>query len=249
MRCVSKERSRECFYRFARPADLTFPHMLEFFAREPGNLPLIGGAHLTPVPFEQQVESLSAILLDHDYYRFLHAHTRQMAGVRLVTEPALIALKARAWLDLTARKAADPGAVDSRHISKHRNDVLRLSQLLSPDDRIEAADTIRADIERFCREAFPEISEQLLGQLEAGGGRPRRPLHLPVDRLQRRLCQRIRFRAGRAPAGEAVHRQAAWTGRRKQTPPRTVQPVQWPHPHAGRKPTCLRAVLAGIARA
>lgn len=155
-----------CFYRFARPADLTFPHMLEFFAREPGNLPLIGGAHLTPVPFEQQVESLSAILLDHDYYRFLHAHTRQMAGVRLVTEPALIALKARAWLDLTARKAADPGAVDSRHISKHRNDVLRLSQLLSPDDRIGAADTIRADIERFCREVFPEISEQLLGQLE-----------------------------------------------------------------------------------
>jgi hypothetical protein len=56
--------------------------------------------------------------------------------------------------------------VDSRHISKHRNDVLRLSQLLSPDDRIEAADTIRADIERSCREVFPEISEQLLGQLE-----------------------------------------------------------------------------------
>ena len=31
----------------------------------------------------------------------------ELAGVRIVTEPALIALKARAWLDLTARKGAD----------------------------------------------------------------------------------------------------------------------------------------------
>lgn len=155
-----------CFYRFVQPADRTFPHMLEFFAREPGYLPLLEGAHLTPVPFEQQVESLSAILLDQDYYRFLHAHTRQMAGVRLVTEPALIALKARAWLELTARKAADHNAVDSRHITKHRNDVLRLSQLLTPDGQIEVADTIRADLERFCRDVLPDVSEQLLGHLE-----------------------------------------------------------------------------------
>src|SRR5690554_6456355 len=93
------------FYRLAKPADPGYPAILELFAREPGRLPLTADAHLTPVPYEQQVESLSAILLDQDYYDFLHAHTRQLAGVRLVTEPALIALKARAWLDLTARKA------------------------------------------------------------------------------------------------------------------------------------------------
>ena len=154
------------FYRFARPADPAYPHMLEFFAREPDSLPLAAGSHLTPVPFDQQVESLSAILLDQDYYDFLHAHTRQLAGVRIVTEPALIALKVRAWLDLTARKAADPHAVDSRHISKHRNDVLRLSQLLSPDDRIEVADAIVGDIEGFCREVAVDVSPQLLGQLD-----------------------------------------------------------------------------------
>lgn len=154
------------FYRFAKPAEAAYPHMLEFFAREPGRLPLAAEAHLTPVPFDQQVESLSAILLDQDYYDFLHAHTRQLVGVRVVTEPALIALKARAWLDLTARKAADPDAVDSRHISKHRGDVLRLSQLLSPDDRIEVADAIRADIDRFCRQVAADVSPQLLDQLE-----------------------------------------------------------------------------------
>lgn len=112
------------------------------------------------------MESLSAILLDQDYYEFLHAHTRQLAGVRIVTEPVLIALKARAWLDLTERRAADPDVVDSRHIGKHRSDVLRLSQLLSPDGRIEVADAIRTDIERFCRQVVADISPQLLGQLE-----------------------------------------------------------------------------------
>ncbi|MBD9537152.1 nucleotidyl transferase AbiEii/AbiGii toxin family protein [Stenotrophomonas sp. STM01] len=154
------------FYRFAKPADPAYPSMLEFFAREPGHLPLAADAHLTPVPFDQQVESLSAILLDQDYYDFLHAHTRQLAGVRIVTEPALIGLKARAWLDLTARKAADSEAVDSRHIGKHRSDVLRLSQLLSPDERIEVAEAIRADIASFCRQVVTDISPQLLGQLE-----------------------------------------------------------------------------------
>lgn len=154
------------FYRFAKPADAKYPHMLEFFAREPGYLPLAQGAHLTPVPFDQQVESLSAILLDQDYYRFLHAHTHQLDGVRIVTERALIPLKARAWLDLVSRKAVDPDAVESRHIRKHRNDVLRLSQLLSEDDRIEVFDAIRTDMTGFCREVEPVVSAELLRELE-----------------------------------------------------------------------------------
>lgn len=154
------------FYRFARPADDSYPHMLEFFAREPGHLPLVEGAHLTPVPFDRQVESLSAILLDDDYYDFVHAHTRQLAGVRIVTEQVLIGLKARAWLDLMARKAADPEAVDTRHIRKHCNDVLRLSQLLSEDDRVQAGDAIRIDMAGFCQKVESDISAELLRQLE-----------------------------------------------------------------------------------
>lgn len=156
------------FYRFSNPADAAYPYMLEFFAREPGHLPLAQGANLTPVPFDQQVESLSAILLDQNYYGFLHGHTRQLAGVRIVTERALIPLKARAWLDLVARKAADSEAVDSKHIRKHCNDVLRLSQLLSDDDRIDVPPSIRGDIERFTDEVKPDLSMDLLRDLEIG---------------------------------------------------------------------------------
>ena len=155
-----------CFYRFAKPSDVAFPAMLEFFAREPGYLPLAAGAHLTPVPFEQAVQSLSAILLDADYYAFLRAHTLLLAGVNVVTEKALIPLKARAWLDLSERKEVDVNAVDGRHITKHRNDVLRLAQLLADDERIQVPLSIASDVARFAQAVQGQITTELLGQLD-----------------------------------------------------------------------------------
>ena len=155
-----------CFYRFAKPSDASFPVMLEFFAREPGHLPLEEGAHLTPVPFEQAVQSLSAILLDGNYYSFLHAHAVRLAGVNVVTEKALIPLKARAWLDLSARKAADVNAVDSKHIAKHRNDVLRLVQLLADGEHIQVPESITADVALFTNAVQGQVTTELLGQLD-----------------------------------------------------------------------------------
>ncbi len=155
-----------CFYRFAKPSDAAFPAMLEFFAREPGHLPLAAGSHLTPVPFEQEVQSLSAILLDGDYYAFLHAHAVELAGVNVVTEKALIPLKARAWLDLSARKAADASAVDGKHITKHRNDVLRLVQLLAEGEHVQVPVSITADVARFAQTVQGQVTSELLGQLD-----------------------------------------------------------------------------------
>jgi len=155
-----------CFYRFMKPSDPSYPHMLEFFAKEPGHAPLLDGTHLTPVPFEQQVESLSAILLDKDYYAFLHGHKRLLSGVHVVTEKALIPLKARAWLDLVARKEREPDAVDSKSIRKHGNDVLRLSQLLTETDKINVPRAIRADLDQFFDGIAASVTQELLSQLD-----------------------------------------------------------------------------------
>lgn len=59
----------------------------------------------------------------------------------------------------------------TRDLDIHRSDVLRLSQLLSPDDRVEVAEAIRADVARFCRQVAPDVSPQLLGQLEIAESR------------------------------------------------------------------------------
>jgi len=45
--------------------------MIELFCRVPGGMALAAGSHLTPVPIDEAVASLSAILLDDVYYEFV----------------------------------------------------------------------------------------------------------------------------------------------------------------------------------
>lgn len=52
------------FYRFHKPSDQSFPFMIELFSRKRGTLDLPENAELTPIPVEEDVVSLSAILLD-----------------------------------------------------------------------------------------------------------------------------------------------------------------------------------------
>lgn len=152
------------FYRFIKPMNSEFPQMLEFFAREPGFAPLAAGAHLTPVPLGEAIASLSAILLDDDYYAFIHAHKRVLDGLSIISEICLIPLKARAWLDLSARRAAGE-SIDEDDIRKHRKDVIRLSQLLSADASTQVPGPIAADLDRFLSALEADLTAQQLKDL------------------------------------------------------------------------------------
>ena len=110
--------------------------MLELFCRAPYGIKLAEGNHLTPIPIDEAAASLSAILLDDAYYEFILAGRKKVDGLPWVGEDRLIPLKASAWLDLSERHATGE-AVDSKSVRKHADDVLRLSQLLAPDVRIE----------------------------------------------------------------------------------------------------------------
>ena len=152
------------FYRFDRPTDKSFPYMLELFSRVPDSLVLGDDSHLTPIPIDEDVSSLSAILLDEIYYQFLHEHKKEIDGVSVVSEACLIPLKAKAWLDLTARR--DEGAtVDSKTIKKHKNDIFRLFQIIQPDSRYELPDVIADDMQNY----FGAISQELDVDLKSFG--------------------------------------------------------------------------------
>ena len=58
---------KPCLYRFQKPQDEDFPHMLELFSRVPDGLSLVPRGHLTPIPMDDQTSSLSAILLNDEY--------------------------------------------------------------------------------------------------------------------------------------------------------------------------------------
>lgn len=146
------------FYRFVDPRDKSYPEMIELFARKPDLIAPTGDSHLVPVPISPEVSSLSAILLDDDYYQLVIDGARDQGGVTVLAATHLIPLKAKAWLDLTRRRERGED-IDSKDIKKHRNDVLRLSQLIPPDERVPLAEPIRGDLAIFVAKAIQDGPE------------------------------------------------------------------------------------------
>ena len=133
------------FYRFHRPSDDTYPAMIEIFVHRPETQPLPDSAKLSPIPVEEDVISLSAILLDNDYFEALQDMRVVIDGISLIDERILIPFKARAFLDLSRFRSRGEN-IDSRHIRKHRGDVFRLIQLLPGEGELNVAGPIRADL-------------------------------------------------------------------------------------------------------
>ena len=143
-----KSTGKRLFYRFSDPEDINYPIMLELFSRKPDALMLHDDSHLTPIPVDEETSSLSAILMDNDYYEFIHAGKRELAGLSVAMAEYLIPLKARAWLDMSARRSAGDH-VDEKDIRKHRNDIFRLYQIVNPNISISLQGSIRDDFQRF----------------------------------------------------------------------------------------------------
>ncbi|HCK98977.1 MAG TPA: hypothetical protein DHW42_02565 [Candidatus Marinimicrobia bacterium] len=143
-----KSTGKRLFYRFHTPRDVTFPKMLELFSRKPDSLDYKGTGHLTPIPIDEEISSLSAILLNDEYYDFIHRGKRNSDGLMVVIPEYLIPLKARAWLDLNKRKEAGEN-IDANDINKHKNDVFRLYPLLSLENRVVLPESIKADLSKF----------------------------------------------------------------------------------------------------
>lgn len=141
------------FFRFHKPNGDDYPNMLELFSRAPAGLDVWPGQQIAPVPVEETVASLSAILMDEGYYALVLATRYETDGIPMVTAAGLIPLKAKAWLDLQARKAAGQH-IDEDDIKKHRNDVFRLALTLTGEP-VEIAEGIRADLVAFLA-AFPD---------------------------------------------------------------------------------------------
>jgi hypothetical protein len=134
------------FYRFTNPTTTGFPKMLELFSRRPEHL-LFDKPEIAPLHIDADISSLSAILMDADYYMFIRKGITVIRDLPIVDAGHLIPLKAKAHLDLNARKDAGEH-VNSDDLKKHRKDVLRLAGLL-PNTPIDTPASIRADMDDF----------------------------------------------------------------------------------------------------
>ena len=101
--------------------------MIELLSGRADAIELPEDAVLTPLPLDDEISSLSAILMDADYYQFLREGKTVLNDIPVLDAAHLIPFKAKAWLDLTER-SRNGEHVDGKNIRKHKNDVFRLSQ-------------------------------------------------------------------------------------------------------------------------
>lgn len=140
------------FYRFVNPKRQDYPVMIELFARPGSNVHVSFSGHLVPIHIDDDISSLSAILLNESYYRFLLEGRTVSTGISVLDAAHLAPLKMKAWLDLTDKKAAG-FHVNDRDLRKHRQDVFRLFPLISEDTTIVAPAEVYTDIQGFIHAA------------------------------------------------------------------------------------------------
>lgn len=138
------------YYRFDNPEDEIYPECIELFSRIPDNIQFEGQGRFTPIPVDDELSSLSAILLDENYYPLIANGRTDVDGLSCLKVEYIILLKAKAWLDMT-RRSVNGDHVDQRKINRQKNDVIRLFPLLEPDIRIGVSKTIQDDLREYLR--------------------------------------------------------------------------------------------------
>lgn len=145
------------FYRFDKPEEDSFPKMIELFCRSDFELKQAEG--ITPIHIDDEISSLSAILLDNDYYKALLDGKVVRDGLSVLRPEYIILFKAKAYLDLKARK--DSGeAVDSSDIKKHKKDILRIAAELILEPVFDLPETVKEDIKFFIESLEQEPYDQ-----------------------------------------------------------------------------------------
>ena len=132
-----------------------YPYMIEIFSKNPDFIILEDDAVLTPLPIDDEISSLSAILLNEAYYELLKTGQMMVDGIPVLSPTCLIPFKAKAWLDLKERKL-NGEQVDSKNIKKHKNDVFRLAQLITANTRQALNPEIAEDMKNFLSEMIDE---------------------------------------------------------------------------------------------
>jgi hypothetical protein len=139
-----------------------YPEMIELLSRHPDVLGEPRGLVIEPIPTGEDISSLSAIIMDDDYYHFTITHSRLTNGIRHADSAALIALKAKAYLNLLKEKS-DGKHINTKDIKKHRSDVLKNVVILE-DAEIVAPQPIVNCIKEFVssiRENWATLADPL----------------------------------------------------------------------------------------
>ena len=134
------------FYRFDKPEDDSYPKMIELFCRS--NFKLREMTGITPIHIDDTVSSLSAILLNDEYYKVLQEGRFITNGFSVLRPEYLILFKAKAYLDMKQRRE-NGEKLDGKDMKKHKKDILKIAAELLLKETNNLPEMVKSDIDLF----------------------------------------------------------------------------------------------------
>ncbi|MCK4644457.1 hypothetical protein KAU32_12580 [bacterium] len=140
------------YYRFKLPKEEGFPFMIELFSKSKFDAPGFPDAKYMPLDKDED-SHLSAIIMEEDLYNTVSENFVLIESIPVSSPLALIILKAFAWKDNKRRKE-NGEKVNSSDIKKHKNDIVRLHEILKDLDSI----TVSKEINEKIRDIINDIA-------------------------------------------------------------------------------------------
>jgi len=148
-RCGWKNTDYMHFYRFTN-GKFGYPTMIELFSRNPGyRLEIEEG--IVPIYIDEDTSSLSAILLNDDFYNFMMRGRKIVDGIGVLDAEHLIPFKMFAWINLLDRKRRGEH-VNEKDLKKHKYDVFRLLQIVTAGTKVASEGLVTESIHRYIEE-------------------------------------------------------------------------------------------------
>lgn len=155
------------FYSFVGGTE-GYPSQIEILSKPVGGIGQPADYHIEYIETDEDYSHLSAIILDPDYYAYLTTHYVMREGIRYASPDSLICLKALAYMNLSAEKAAGK-QVNSDDLKKHRRDVMMAIASLEPTEVFEVSAHIKEVLNSFVQAiADQQISQSIAASLGVG---------------------------------------------------------------------------------
>ena len=173
-------------YRFTLQDEiLDYPQKIELLSRHSDLLGEPSGFHIEPIPTDEMHQSLSAIIMDDDFYNFTIRQADDINGLLVANNLALIVLKVNAYLNLN--KEREEGIkVNSKDIKKHRSDVLKLVAAGTYPEPVAVMPKIYGAVQQFVTE-----SEQHMQSLTNALGVDEESIRTYLDILRNEVFESV----------------------------------------------------------
>ena len=152
-KCGWKNNDNLHFYRFTEPQK-NYPCQIELFSRKQ-DYQLNVEQGIIPIYIDEDTSSLSAILLNDDFYNFMMEGRRVVGDIPVLSTEYLIPFKMYAWLDLKQRKS-NGEFVKEKDIKKHKYDVFRLMNIIHESAKIKTQGLVREKVKEFLEKIVEE---------------------------------------------------------------------------------------------